>query len=133
MYLTYSLEMIKRLPVPANSPDLDSHVQNACLESFFVNVRLMAEFLTVPHREGQEPKDFNAWDFTSDWAPAPGEAVKRVRQQWLVASQQVVHFSRNRLQDPDSPVHLDTSTEGLKRIADDVVAIYSEWLRQTAG
>jgi hypothetical protein len=129
-HMHHALDMVSRLPDAIHRPDLDGVVQVACLESFFVNVRLLAEFLVVPHPDRGAPKDFKAWDLTANWSPTPANAVERLRNHWLLASQQVVHFSLSRIQDPNQPEHVDTSLQGLAQIRSDVTAVYDAWLEQ---
>ena len=62
----------------------------ACVEAFFVNARLAAEFLVrMPNR------DFNARLFVPDWSP-PSPAAERLEHIWQMTSKHIVHLGRSR-------------------------------------
>jgi hypothetical protein len=119
-----AVAMVADLPEHATDRTLPSVVQVGCLEAFFLNARLAIEFLTRP-----SGRDFTAWSWVPDWVPGPQPEAERLSGDWLVATRQVVHFSVDRLQDPDRRIYLDTSRAGLQRIGDDIQAVFDEWLR----
>lgn len=95
-------------------------IQYACLDSFFVNARLLAEFL-VKRGNG---RDFNAGDF--GWPKPTGAAADRLGGEWYqLASQQVVHLSKQRLGYTGMGVDLERL---LCRLADDVYTVAEEFV-----
>lgn len=90
-YVQESLSMLGRLPARWKATE-DRWIATACLESFMVHVRLMAEFLVRRPTE----RDFSALDFL--WPVPTSDAAKRLAgERWLLASRHVVHFSRERV------------------------------------
>lgn len=85
--------MLTTLPKWIEHVAFPSEVRIACLESYFLNYRLLAEFL-VPSPNG---KDFSRRDFIAGWDPKPSAVVGRLSDDWEFASQNVVHLSRKRL------------------------------------
>lgn len=91
----------------------------ACVEAFFVNARLAAEFFVrMPNR------DFNAKMFVPEWTPPPAVA-KRLERVWSMTSTHIVHFGRDRVPDqPDSWEQEDTSYRALMRINRDAHSVF---------
>ena len=83
----------------------------ACVEAFFVNARLAAEFLVrMPNR------DFNARLFVPDWSPPPA-AAERLERVWQMTSKHIVHFGKDRVPEkPDEWEEEDMSYGALMRI-----------------
>lgn len=68
------------------------------LDSFYVHIRLLAEFLVKPAPGTSKPtKDFGPSDFGISWTPPTGEGPDRLLAVWDVASKYVVHFGRPRV------------------------------------
>ena len=68
------------------------------LDSFYVHIRLLAEFLVRPAPAPPKPtKDFGPRDFGVSWTPPIGEGPDRLLTVWDVASKYVVHFGRPRV------------------------------------
>jgi hypothetical protein len=90
----------------------------ACLESFFVNARLAAEFFVrMPRR------DFNARVFVADWSP-PKAAAMRLDRVWEMTSKNIVHFGKDRIPDSlDDWEQEDLSYGALMRINRDAHAL----------
>lgn len=86
----------------------------ACVEAFFVNARLAAEFLVrMPSR------DFNAKLFVPDWSPPPA-AARRLERVWLMTSRHIVHFGKDRVPEKlDKWEEEDMSYGALMRISRD--------------
>ena len=123
-HVNAALDMVTALPELYHDDNLPVMAQHACLEAFLVNARLLTDFLT---REG-DGRDFSAWDLATNWTPDPGPSERLRSGAWIIASRQVVHFSRERLQDPTLPLeHIDTSLEALSAIRDDIRALYGSW------
>lgn len=122
-HVGWASTLIWHLPEQFHNEELHPTVQGACLEAFLVNARLLCDFLTTRG----DRRDFSAWDFVADWIPDPVVAERLRTGVWRAASEQVVHFSRARVQDPDAPIYFDTSLEGLSAIREDIRALYNIW------
>ena len=86
----------------------------ACVESYFTNARLAAEFFWKMPRG-----DINAITFVPDWNAPPGIAA-RMERVWLMASKHVVHLSKDRVpNNPDNWQQEDLSYQALMRITRD--------------
>lgn len=92
-HVCHALDMLSTLPKWIDHAELPPEVQIACLESYFVNYRLLAEFLV----RSPNGKDFSRRDFIAGWDPKPSAVVGRLGEDWEFASQNVVHLSRKRL------------------------------------
>lgn len=66
----------------------------ACLEAWFVNVRLIVEFLGLGGTGGD--RDFSARSFGYELSEDAHSEYVALNDLWLVASQHVVHFSNQR-------------------------------------
>jgi hypothetical protein len=122
-FLTESFSMVGQLP--SRVADLDDQiVANACLESFFVHVRLLAEFLI----RRPPAKDFSALDFL--WpVPTTPEAKRLADQWWNVASKHVVHFSRTRVPDDIADVEVVQDVVGfMTEAARDAFAVAADFV-----
>jgi hypothetical protein len=76
---------------PLQHSTLTFPIYIACVESYWTNVRLAAEFFW------KMPKaDVTARSFVPDWEAPPGIA-KRMERVWLMASKHIVHFSQDRV------------------------------------
>lgn len=110
-HLGHALSMIRDLPPYAaedteKANSLACAVNVACREDFYVNVRLVADFLSI-----QPKRDITASEFVTDYhSPFATE----LRDLWLLASRHVVHLSSDRAT-PSEPE--DVSLEGLGRVA----------------
>lgn len=125
----HTMQMIRALPQHAHVDNdaLDGDVRVACLESFFMHIRGIADFLCCRPGFTPDPRDFSARDFVPGWQATPADAARRLAEHWDTASQLIAHFSRQRLQlvhDPAELTHLDTSLAGLEAIADDADAVW---------
>jgi hypothetical protein len=84
----FAVQMVSALPGLIAAGDLNPFAQVACLESFFVNVRLMADFLV----RTTDKRDFGAATLVPDWVPTPTDAANRLRAKWWpLASPLVAH------------------------------------------
>jgi hypothetical protein len=126
-HVAHAIEMVGRLPgrmVTISEPT----VHHACLESFLVHVRALAEFLIV--HKGNAEKDFTVEDFGSQ-APAPDDPRReRLEDVWTLTSQNLVHFSRERtpedLYDLRPPDYL--TPEGHKGTAGQVLSLVEDFV-----
>ena len=90
-HVSYSLQMLCELPQYTATDTYPAVVQNACLESYFVHLRLAVEFFW--HDKEKRGRDIHATDFVSDWQ-ADND---RMHELWEFASQNVVHLSMQRI------------------------------------
>jgi hypothetical protein len=87
----------------------------ACVDAFFVNARLAAEFLVR-----MPSQDFTAGLFVPDWSPPPA-AAQRLQRVWLMTSKHIVHMGKDRVpQDLDGWKSEDLSYRALMQITRDV-------------
>ena len=111
IHLGHALSMIRDLPPYAaddteEASSLPPAVSAACREDFYINVRLVADFLVK-----QPDRDITASDFlTAYHSPFASE----LDDLWLLASRHVVHLSRDRATASEPE---DVSLEGLGRVA----------------
>jgi hypothetical protein len=121
----FAVQMVSALPGLIAAEELHPFAQVACLESFFINVRLMADFLV----RTTDRRDFGAVTLLPDWVPTPSDAADRLRTKWWpLASQLVAHFSMERIQvDTSEPVDYVGSTEDLEVMRDDVLSVWHTW------
>jgi hypothetical protein len=121
----FAVQMVSALPGLIAAGDLHPFAQTACLESFFMNVRLMADFLV----RTADQRDFGALTLVPDWVPTPTDAANRLRTRWWpLASQLVAHFSMERIQsNPSEPVNYVGSTEDLEAMRSDVLSVWNAW------
>ena len=68
----FTVQMVSALPGLIAAGELDPFAQVACLESFFINVRLMADFLV----RATDRRDFSASTLVPDWvATQPSQPI----------------------------------------------------------
>jgi hypothetical protein len=89
----HALDLLAQLPTYVDDLALPLAVRVACLECYFVNLRLIVEFAI----KEPKPADFSRREFLPDWRPAPGHRVDFLLEQWTLANRQVVHLSRERI------------------------------------
>ena len=127
-YISDSFEMVGHLPGLVFRTS-DGLIANACLESFLVHVRLLAEFLVR-----RPKKDFTAADFIA-WPVPQTDAAQRLGQYWWEeASQHVVHFSQKRVPDnPKDVTQIQDLGKWMHEAATDVFEVaedsWSQWSR----
>lgn len=117
MVLTHVMTNLRDLPAFAHDRSplaLDPYTYTAyaaCVESFYVNARLAAEFFVRKPR-----RDFHAGQYASGWV-APRRAAVELNRVWLMASSHVLHLGRARLSmAPDAWEVEDRSYDGLTRV-----------------
>jgi hypothetical protein len=96
----HALNMLAELPSHAEDSGLPPVVRAACLESYFINLRLTFEFIGVKRDRNQ----ISRHDFLQDWKPASGEKLKILALQYGFASEQVAHLSKKRTFPQGSPI-----------------------------
>lgn len=125
-HVGHSLRMVGALPMACESATTATE-QTACLESWLMHVRLLAEFLLV--HPSHSTKDFSAKDF--DWDGQTSIDTSEIEQLWLVASQHLVHFSRERT--PENvytfeQIAADWDTPALQTMASNVFDLAEEFV-----
>ncbi|MGW4138835.1 hypothetical protein ACWELV_18940 [Streptomyces mirabilis] len=124
-FVDFAVDQVEQLaPLLPDGDGLNDVVRAACMESFLVNVRLLAEFLT----RDPDPRDWRARDFVHGWTSQNTEATDRLTDAWTLASRHVMHLSKDRTPDLDDiePV----TAEQIQRIARDCRAVYDEFRAQ---
>jgi hypothetical protein len=97
---------VYQLPHYIGHPALAGPLHFAAIDSYLVNLRLLMDFWDV-RRHNHDSRDFYATDFVPDWVPAPADSVESLRRNdwWAMASQQIIHMSRQRVvPDPHDPM-----------------------------
>ncbi len=115
LHVGMSRNLIEGLPSFVESPDLPGLVRIACLESYFVNLRLLIEFLSPK----ESMLDFSAKDFVAEFK---AEEIAGADETWQQVSKNIVHFSRIRSNSEQLATTLDTTENGLREIAAPVMA-----------
>lgn len=132
----HSVGMIRELPPFAGEDSTvrqPGAVRVACLEAFLMHVRAICDFLCCRPDALVRASDFSARDFVPDWQPTPPDAAKRLAATWVIASREIAHFSRDRLQaNPAEPELHDTTIVALETMAADVQAVWDAFLGQAA-
>ena len=129
-------EMVDCLPEEVYRPGVSMVVQAACLEMFFVHVRSLVAFLTLTHNN--EAKDFTAKVVFDTFSPQMSyqpptdpDLLERLESYWVLASEQVVHFSKKRArQDDGTTIVPDVSPATLYAIRDDVLTAWDHYAGQ---
>jgi hypothetical protein len=103
-------------------------LQEAGVQSYFVNVRSLIEFLGIK----PAPRDRKASDLLPNWAPSVDQAAKtRLLQHWRTATKHLVHFGQVRTKQEDGTVEVvNVEKADLQTIADDVLALWDEFADQ---
>jgi hypothetical protein len=123
LHLDNAAKMVNELAEYTDDGSLPSVVQNACLESFFVNVRLPSEFLLM---KSTNSMDFQARELVPDYQPAQGEVAARLLEWWQIASSHVVHFGKARLADREADdLHVTRVT--LDQMSADTLSVYGDF------
>lgn len=97
------------------------------LDSFYVHIRLLADFLVKPTHAKM---DFGPADFGVEWTIPTTEEADRLAQYWQNASTYVVHFGRPRV--PNNVMDLAAFEVGgrlFRAMAADALVVYAEFLK----
>lgn len=124
IHVAYSLTRLAVLPPLTVDATLPAAAQDACLESYFTNLRLCVEFFT--RRRDPQDRDFHATDYLPDWS-APNA---RLDELWEFTSQMVSHLSRRRLPTSDSHVLQSVEPVVLAHHAETVFDIAARFTEQ---
>lgn len=119
-------EMVHRLPSLVNNSAVVQLLQQAALDSFFISVRALVEFLGVH----PAPRDRSAGNLLSTWTPpADQPLLDRLEDHWGIASRHVMHFGQTRTKAEDGTVEkVGVETADLERIADDVLTVWDAFV-----
>jgi hypothetical protein len=130
--LVYSIQMLSDVSSGYDDAvDRSDFVLARCmLDAFYVNVRLLADFLVRP----TSPKDFGPDTFGIQWSIPSGDAAARLNSHWKMASEYVVHFGHARV--PGSLDDLKPFSIGggyFKAMATDVLTVYGSFLSKVVA
>lgn len=118
-----SFMMVAALPRARNQAETPT-VQIACLEAWFIHMRLLIEYFGLKPG-GESTKDFSAR--AALWTPEPDQELNEL---WVTASQHVVHFSAARSPDLIQDIEpFDVSTENLERLARNVLTVANTFVQ----
>lgn len=99
------------------------------IDSFYVNIRLVAEFLT----RRTSNMDFGPGDFVVDWSPPKSEAAKRLSIAWETASGYVVHLSTRRVPDElEDLAAFGVSGSSLRAMSADALEVFAKFVELAA-
>ncbi|MFI8516790.1 hypothetical protein ACIGEZ_02990 [Streptomyces sp. NPDC085481] len=123
-FVAFAVEQTEYLaPLLPEGAGLSGAVRVAVIESFWVNVRLLAEFLV----KGTGSRDWQARDFAPGWTATNAEARTRLSEAWVTASRHVMHLSKDR-----TPAQLNAvepvSAELYRQVAEDCREVYDEFV-----
>lgn len=96
----HALNMLAELPRHAEDSGLPLVVRAACLESYFINLRLTFEFIGGKQDRNQISRN----DFLPGWKPKSSAKLTELRKQYGFASEQVAHLSKKRTFPQGSPI-----------------------------
>jgi hypothetical protein len=124
-------EMIEKLPTICYPKDgaIVPLLQQAGVESFFVNVRCLLEFLGIHPAE----RDRSARDLLgSGWKPPVDKPTQdRLHEHWRIATQHTVHFGQVRTKAKDGTVEtVPVERADLEAIADDVLTLWDKFVAE---
>lgn len=117
--------MITELISASDDQALPPAVRMACLEAWFLNYRLLIEFLVI----GTSSNCADAQDLASDWYPESTKDIQRLKQDYGWASEHIVHIGElkpNAFTQNVTPAILRLKATILLDVADDFVASLEE-------
>ncbi|MFJ9941571.1 hypothetical protein [Streptomyces erythrochromogenes] len=123
-FVSFAVEQAEQLaPLLPDDRSLSDAVRAAAIESFWVNARLLAEFLV----KGTDSRDWQANDFAPGWSTTNKRAKDRLLEAWVTASRHVMHLSKDRT--PDKLNAVAPATHDLYRqVAEDCRTVYEEFV-----
>ena len=123
-------EMVEKIPAVCYPGDggIVPLLQQAGVESFFVNVRSLIEFLGIK----PAARDRAAVDLLPNWTPPVDQPTRnRLERYWLTASKHLMHFGQVRTKQEDGTVEVvDVEKATLEAIADDVLTLWDKFAEQ---
>lgn len=115
---SHALTTVSKLPYFIHSKSLDNVVEIACLEAWYINMRLICEFYGIGSRDSE--KDFKAWHFAQTGI---SKEVKRELQViWDISSKLVSHLSKDRNSEKYK-VDVDYSLTNMIRLVNIVLSV----------
>lgn len=84
----HSLLMVSKLIPATDEPELAGFLRLACLDSWFVNFRLLAEFLVMPGR----PNRVAARSLAPSWDAGANKSVTMLKREYGWTSEHIVHI-----------------------------------------
>ncbi|MBF9327702.1 hypothetical protein [Mycobacteroides chelonae] len=115
--------MVDRLPAKIFKGNNSSMLRQAALDSFYVNIRLLIEFLEVRPASGDlsASKTLNGWS-TSFLSSAQNQQLQNYHKD---TSKHVVHFTKVRVN------RITVSSTSIRQVADAVLAVWDEFAKQS--
>jgi hypothetical protein len=115
--------MVDRLPTKIFKNNNSAMLRQASLDSFYVNVRLLIEFLEVqPDRRDSSAAD-TLLNISPSWRPSLTAAErKRLVRYKEDASKHVVHFSKTLRTN-----EIQVNRPGIRQVATDVLAVWDQF------
>src|SRR5438552_5069628 len=90
----HAMNMIAELPPYTADDSLPPVLKAAAFESFFVNMRLLLEFLV----RRREVRNIHRHDYLPDWEPEPSANIRQMRTyDYRFVCEQVAHLSKARI------------------------------------
>ncbi|MGW1157751.1 hypothetical protein ACWD48_05895 [Streptomyces sp. NPDC002519] len=99
-------------------------IRVACIESFWVNVRLLTEFLV---KLTNETRNCDARAFAPTWTKPTGDTAQRLLNDWNTASAYVMHMGKE-LAPEDLTDITPVTDEDLRQTAYDCRTVYEEFI-----
>lgn len=126
-FVDHAMDQVEGLlPYISGPSSLPGVVRVACIESFWVNVRLLTEFLV---KLTQDTRNCDARAFVPTWTKPTGDVAERLLSDWNTASAYVMHMGKERA--PDDLADITPVTEeDLRQTAVDCRRIYDEFRAQ---
>ncbi|MFD8085566.1 hypothetical protein ACFV4F_28140 [Kitasatospora sp. NPDC059722] len=108
------------LPVLKGEHVVADHIRVACIESFFVNVRLTADFLALKpdSRDLRAASLLPGWEYQAAW--------DQLGSHWNLASKHVMHMSTLRFPDDLGEIKQITSVQ-VEEMADDCRDVFERF------
>lgn len=120
--------MVQRLPALIADDGQPLIVRQAALDSFYVNLRTLIEFLKVPRPKQAHAPDISADNITPGWQPSiSDEQAKRLFGDWDGVSKHLVHFSAVRTD------QIPKAAADIHRAADDALAVWDQLAEANEG
>lgn len=104
--------VVAELPPFTSDDALPATVRVACLESYFSNLPVLIEFLTLPRSK----KSIHRHDYLPSWNPEPSLTLDRLKREYGFVSEQVSHLGERRVPGPNDPI-VNLAPERLRVLA----------------
>lgn len=119
-----AMGMVAQLLVYTDDHTLPAAVRAACLDSFFINVRLLVEFLVGK----PDKRTIHRHDFLPGWEPEDSGDLRRLKREYGFVNEQIAHFSKRRILAPGDLV-TNVAPRRLELIASLLLGQMQEFVR----